>query len=263
MKRLVISVGIMLMLSSIIFAQKKKATVAKTSIVTNPVITTPKINDKDFKALTWRNIGPYRGGRSTAICGVPDQIYTFYMGSTGGGVWKTIDGGNKWNNISDGYFNTGSVGAIQVAWSDPNVVVVGMGEAPVRGVMTSHGDGVYKSTDAGVTWNHIGLKNVRQISKIRIHPEDPNIMYVGAQGSPYQPTADRGVFRTKDGGKTWEKVLFVDENSGVSDLSMDMKNPRVLYAAFWDHQRLPWYVRSGGKGSSIWKSTDGGDTWKN
>ncbi|MBK7437818.1 MAG: glycosyl hydrolase [Saprospiraceae bacterium] len=262
MKRLVISVGIMLMLSSIIFAQKKKATVAKTSIVTNPVITTPKINDKDFNALTWRNIGPYRGGRSTAICGVPDQIYTFYMGSTGGGVWKTIDGGNKWNNISDGYFNTGSVGAIQVAWSDPNVVVVGMGEAPVRGVMTSHGDGVYKSTDAGVTWNHIGLKNVRQISKIRIHPEDPNIMYVGAQGSPYQPTADRGVFRTKDGGKTWEKVLFVDENSGVSDLSMDMKNPRVLYAAFWDHQRLPWYVRSGGKGSSIWKSTDGGDTWK-
>ncbi len=219
-------------------------------------------DEKIFKALKWRNIGPYRGGRSTAICGVVDQLYTFYMGTTGGGLWKTTDGGNKWNNISDGFFKTGSVGAIDVSWSDPNVVVAGMGESPVRGVMTSHGDGVYKSTDAGTTWSHLGLEKVRQISRVRIHPENPDLIYVAAQGSPYQPTADRGVFRSKDGGKSWEKILFVDENSGVSDLSIDMKNPRVLYAAFWDLQRQPWYIRSGGPGSSIWKSTDGGDTWK-
>jgi hypothetical protein len=184
------------------------------------------------------------------------------MGSTGGGLWKTEDGGSHWKNISDGFFKTGSVGAIQVAHSDPNVVLVGMGEAPIRGVMTSHGDGVYKSTDAGATWTNLGLSQVRQISKVRIHPQDANLIYVAAQGSPYVPTVERGVFRTKDGGKNWEKILFVNDSSGACDLSMDMRNPRVLYAAFWDHQRLPWYIRSGGKGSSIWKSTDGGDTWK-
>lgn len=247
-----------------VFAQKKKMVKApdatKSQILAEPL--TFPFDEKNFKALKWRNIGPFRGGRSTAVCGVTGQDYTFYMGTTGGGLWKTTDGGTRWVNISDGFFKTGSVGAIDVSWSDPNVVLVGMGESPVRGVMTSHGDGVYKSTDAGATWSHLGLDKVRQISRVRIHPENPDLIYVAAQGSPYQPTADRGVYRSKDGGKSWEKILFVDENSGVSDLSMDMKNPRILYAAFWDLQRQPWYIRSGGPGSGIWKSTDGGDTWK-
>lgn len=245
-------------------AQKKKVNKAElnSKVQTQPEPAGFPFDEKNFKALKWRNIGPYRGGRSTAICGVIDQLYTFYMGTTGGGLWKTTDGGNRWINISDGYFNTGSVGAIDVSWSDPNVVVAGMGESPVRGVMTSHGDGVYRSTDAGATWSHTGLDKVRQISRVRIHPENPELMYVAAQGSPYMPTKDRGVYRSKDGGKSWDKILFVDENSGVSDLSMDMKNPRILYAAFWDLQRQPWYIRSGGPGSGIWKSTDGGDTWK-
>ena len=254
---------ILLLLSILSVSAQKKNQIKPAPTVavdaTKPQIT---IDDKQFKALKWRNIGPFRGGRSTAICGLPDEVNTYYMGSTGGGVWKTMDGGQSWRNISDGYFNTGSVGAIQVSWSDPNVVYVGMGESPIRGVMTSHGDGVYKSTDAGLSWAHLGLKNVRQISRVRIHPQNSDLVYVAAQGSPYQATSDRGIYRSSDGGKTWDKKLFVDENSGASDLSMDMKNPRVLYAAFWDHQRLPWYVRSGGKGSSIWKSTDGGDTWK-
>lgn len=215
-----------------------------------------------FQAMKWRNVGPFRGGRSTTVCGVPTQPYTFYMGSVGGGVWKTEDGGGTWRNISDGHLKTGSVGSIAVAPSDPNVVYVGMGEAPIRGVMTSHGDGVYKSTDGGKTWEHIGLSEVRHISKIRIHPENPDVVFIGAQGSPYQATQERGVFRSIDGGASWEKVLFVDENSGVSDLSMDMNNPRVLYAAFWDHQRLPWKMRSGGEGSGIWKSVDGGSSWE-
>ncbi len=212
-------------------------------------------------AMKWRNIGPFRGGRSTTVCGVPSNTLVYYMGTTGGGVWKTEDGGGTWRNISDGYLKTGSVGAIAVAPSDPNVMYVGMGEAPIRGVMTSHGDGVYKSTDGGKSWKHIGLNKVRQISRIRIHPDDPDVVYVAAQGSPYQPTEDRGVYKSVDGGRNWEKVLFVDQRSGVSDLSMDQVNPRILYAAFWDHQRLPWKMVSGGEGSGIWKSTDGGEHW--
>ncbi len=213
-------------------------------------------------AMKWRNIGPFRGGRSTTVCGVPSQPHVFYMGTTGGGVWKTTDGGGVWRNVSDGFFQTGSVGAIAVAESDPNVIYVGMGEAPIRGVMTSHGDGVYKSTDGGKSWRHVGLKQVRQISRVRVHPANSDIVYVAAQGSPYTPTEDRGVYRSMDGGESWEKVLFVNEKSGVSDMSMDMTNPRILYAAFWEHQRLPWKMVSGGTGSSIWKSKDGGDNWE-
>ncbi|MEL6650137.1 MAG: glycosyl hydrolase [Bacteroidota bacterium] len=218
--------------------------------------------DSFFQAMKWRNVGPFRGGRSTAVCGVPGQPDLYYMGTVGGGLWRTQDGGQSWRNLTDGQLQTGSVGAVAVAASDPNVIYLGMGEAPVRGVMTSHGDGVYKSTDAGQTWQHVGLSKVRQISKIRIHPTDPNTLYVAAQGSPYAPTAERGVYRSTDGGQNWEKVLFVDERTGVSDLSMDASNPRILYAAFWEHQRLPWQVVSGGPGSSIWKSTDGGENWQ-
>lgn len=214
-----------------------------------------------YNALEWRNIGPFRGGRATAVAGVVQDPMTYYMGATGGGVWKTDDAGKSWKNISDGFFNTGSVGAIAVSESDPNVVYVGMGEAPVRGVMTSHGDGVYKSTDAGQTWEHLGLNMTRQISKIAVHPDNPDVVFVGAQGSPYGANEERGIYRSTDGGKNWTKVHYVDANSGISDLSMDMKNPRIIYAAYWDHRRFPWKVQSGGPGSGIWKSSDGGDTW--
>lgn len=214
-----------------------------------------------YNAMEWRNIGPFRGGRATAVAGVVQDPLTYYMGATGGGVWKTDDAGKTWSNISDGFFNTGSVGAIAVAESDPNVIYVGMGEAPVRGVMTSHGDGVYKSTDAGQTWEHIGLDRTRHISKIAVHPDNSDVVFVAAQGSPYGATAERGIYRSTDGGANWTQVHFVDENSGVSDLSMDMTNPRIIYAAYWDHRRFPWKVQSGGPGSGIWKSTDGGDSW--
>ena len=215
-----------------------------------------------FQVGEWRDIGPFRGGRSTASTGITGNDQIYYMGTTGGGLWKTEDAGISWKNISDGYFETGSVGAVAVSESDNNIVLVGMGESPVRGVMTSSGDGVYKSLDGGDTWVHLGLENTKHISQVRIHPSDPNIIYVSAQGSPYGDTKERGIYRTFDGGKNWENILFIDPSSGAVDLAMDYTNPRVLYASFWDHQRLPWYVRSGGKGSGIWKSNDGGDTWK-
>jgi len=210
----------------------------------------------------WRNIGPFRGGRSTASTGITTDNQTYFMGTTGGGLWKTTDAGLSWDNVSDGYFSTGSVGAVSVSESDNNIVVVGMGESPVRGVMTSSGDGVYKSRDGGNTWEHLGLEKTKHISQIIIHPNNPDIMYTAAQGSPYDGTTERGIYKTTDGGATWEKVLFVDKMSGANDLAMDYNNPRVLYASFWDHQRLPWYVRSGGNGSGIWKTTDGGENWK-
>ena len=218
--------------------------------------------DKQFSSLQFRNIGPFRGGRSNAVCGVMGDAQTYYMGTTGGGVWKTSDAGITWRNISDGHFKSGSVGAIAVAASDPNVIYVGMGEHAVRGVMTSHGDGVYKSTDAGNTWKHVGLPNSRHIAAIRIHPKDPEHVYVAVQGALYGPSADRGVYRSTDGGANWEKILYINETTGAADLSMDAHNPRILYAGMWDHQRTPWQIRSGGEGSGIHKSIDGGKTWK-
>ena len=249
-----------------------KYTLIILSFILSIVAMTPVENRKKNKKQTvdsllleigeWRNIGPFRGGRSTASTGITGNDQIYYMGTTGGGVWKTEDAGTTWFNISDGYFETGSVGAVAVSESDNNIVVVGMGESPVRGVMTSSGDGVYKSFDAGQTWEHIGLENTKHISQVRIHPTDPDIIYVSAQGSPYASTEDRGIYVTTDGGKSWEKILYVDGFSGANDLAMDYNNPRILYAAFWDHQRLPWYVRSGGQGSGIWKTVDGGETWK-
>jgi len=221
-----------------------------------------QIDESQFQAMEWRNIGPFRGGRSNAATGVPSQPGTYYFGSVGGGVWKTTDSGETWNNVTDGFLNTASVGAVAVAPSDPNVIYVGMGEHAIRGVMTSHGDGVYKSTDAGRTWSHLGLPHSRAISRIRIHPSDPDHVYVGVQGAPYGATEERGVYRSMDGGAEWKQVLFVNETAGVSDLDMDPSNPRILYAAFWDHLRTPWEVRSGGDGSGLHKSTDGGDTWE-
>lgn len=238
-------------------AQRKKS---KSAAAPAPAKTTTL--DDHFAPLVWRSIGPYRGGRSVAAVGVVGDPLTYYMGNTGGGVWKTKDAGVTWNNISDGYFKTGSVGAIAVADSDPNVVYVGMGEHAPRGVTTSYGDGVYKSTDAGKTWKHMGLELTRHISDIRVHPNNPDIVYVAAQGALHGAAPERGVYKSTDGGATWNKVLYVDENTGCSDLSMDMTNPRILYAAMWDHRRLPWQVISGGKGSGLYKSTDSGATWE-
>ena len=215
-----------------------------------------------YQSMRWRNVGPFRGGRSVAAAGVPGDRLTYYMGTAGGGVWKTADGGISWRPVTDGFVGTSSVGAVAVAESDPNVVYAGMGEHSIRGVTTSHGDGVYRSTDAGRTWTHMGLAPTRAISRIRIHPSDPDLVYVAAQGSPFSPTPERGIYRSTDGGENWELVLHVDENTGASDLAMDRTNPRILYASMWDHDREPWYIRSGGPGSGFWKSTDGGDTWE-
>jgi len=219
-------------------------------------------NKDTFSSLKWRNIGPFRGGRSVASTGVVGQPGTYYMGSTGGGVWKTMDNGLTWKNISDGFFKTGTVGAIAVSESDPNVVVVGMGEHAARGVMTSMGDGVYRSTDAGKTWNHIGLELSRHISDVIIHPSNPELIYVAVQGAQYGDTEERGIYRSEDGGNTWEKVFYVDKRTGASSLSMDMTNPRILYAAMWEHRRYPWTMESGGERSGLYKSIDGGSNWE-
>jgi photosystem II stability/assembly factor-like uncharacterized protein len=214
-----------------------------------------------FQPLKYRLIGPFRGGRSVCATGVPGDPLTYYMGTTGGGVWKTEDAGQHWNNVSDGYFGTGSVGAIAVAPSRPNTVYVGMGEHAPRAVMTSHGDGIYKSTDGAKTWTHLGLEETQHISRILIHPENPDIVYVAAQGQLYGRNEERGIYKTTDGGKSWKKVLYVNDRTGGSELSMDFSDPNILYAAMWEHQRLPWKVISGGPGSGLYKSMDGGESW--
>lgn len=214
-----------------------------------------------MEGMRFRCIGPFRGGRVTAVAGVRGQRNVAWQGATGGGVWKTTDGGTSWEAVSDRDLKTGSVGAVAVAESDPNVVWVGMGEAPIRGNV-SHGDGVWRSTDAGRTWKHLGLAATQQISALRVHPKDPDVAWVAAQGKVWGPSEERGIYRTKDGGRTWTRVLFVDANTGASDLSVDPSNPRILYAGMWQVVRRPWELVSGGPGSSLFRSDDGGDTWK-
>ena len=217
--------------------------------------------DSVFKPVKWRSIGPFRGGRSVAGTGVVGDPRTYYMGTTGGGVWKTDNMGITWRNVSDGYFKTGSVGAITVAESDPNVVYVGMGEHAIRGVMTHSGDGMYRSTDAGKTWKKIGLDSTRHIARILVDPKNPDIVFVAAQGALYGPSRTRGVYKSTDGGATWRSTLYVDEKTGAAELAMDASNPRIMYAAMWEHGRLPWQIKSGGPGSGLYKSTDAGETW--
>ncbi len=211
-------------------------------------------------ALEWRCIGPVRGGRVVAVAGDPVDPATFYFGACAGGVWKTTDAGTYWRNVSDGFFNTAAVGAIAVADSDPNVIYAGMGESCIRLDIT-HGDGVYRSTDAGQSWQHLGLADTRHIARVRIHPRDPDTVYVAALGHAFGPNRERGVFRSRDGGRSWDQVLFRDEDTGAADLAMDPRNPRVLYASLWQARRTFWNMTSGGPGSGIFKSTDGGDTW--
>jgi photosystem II stability/assembly factor-like uncharacterized protein len=227
-----------------------------------PAFAKDSVNPELFSALKWREIGPWRGGRVTAVTGVPGKPRLYYMGAAGGGVWKTENAGISWQNISDDDFNVGTIGAIAVAESDNNVIYVGTGEAPIRGVTTSHGDGMYKSTDAGATWKHIGLSEAGQISRVIVHPKNPDLVYVGVQGQIWGPTEKRGVYRSSDGGETWEAVLQVDDETGATDISMDPTNPRILYAAMWEHGRKPWFIKSGGTAGGIFKSTDSGDTWE-
>jgi photosystem II stability/assembly factor-like uncharacterized protein len=211
-------------------------------------------------SLRFRLVGPFRGGRSITVTGVPSQPNVYYFGSVGGGVFKTTDGGVSWLPVSDGQFKTGSVGAIAVADSDPNVVYAGMGESCVRGNAT-HGDGVYKSVDAGKTWKNIGLQDSYHIGAVRVHPKNADVVYVAALGHLWGPNGMRGVYRTTDGGASWKQVLKRSDTAGAVDLAMDPANPRVLYAAFWEISRKPWRMDSGGPGSGLFKSTDGGDTW--
>jgi photosystem II stability/assembly factor-like uncharacterized protein len=220
----------------------------------------PRIDSTQFRALRWREIGPFRGGRVTAVAGHDDQPYVYYFGATGGGVWKTTDGGIAWFPVSDSAFRSGSIGAIAVAPSDPNVVYVGTGESPLRGDV-SPGDGAYRSRDGGKTWARIGLQDAGQIADLEVHPQDANLVYAAVLGHVFGPNPTRGVFRSRDGGQTWQKILFKSDSAGAIDLSLDPSNPRVLYAAFWQAQRGPWFMSSGGAGSGLWKTTDGGDTW--
>ena len=213
-----------------------------------------------ISTMHWRSIGPFRGGRVVAVAGDHRDRNTFYFGGVAGGVWKTTDGGTYWRNVSDGFFRTSSVGALAVADSDPAVIYAGMGEACIRSDVSA-GDGVYRSNDHGKSWTHLGLDDTRHISRVRVHPNDPDLVYVAALGHAFGPNKQRGVFRSEDGGKRWEHILFKSEDSGAIDLSMDPQNPRILFAAFWQVRRTPWGLDSAGPESGLWRSIDGGDTW--
>ncbi|RZS96579.1 WD40/YVTN/BNR-like repeat-containing protein [Cecembia calidifontis] len=217
-------------------------------------------DEKLYDAVQWRLVGPHRGGRSAAVAGVASERNTFYFGATGGGVWKTTDGGRTWGNISDGYFG-GSIGAVAVAESDPNIIYVGGGEKTVRGNV-SYGYGFWRSNDAGKTWEHLGMEETRFVSRIRIHPTNPDVVYAAVLGDIFKPTDLRGVYKSTDGGKTWSRKLFTNPQAGAVDLILDPNNPEVLYATTWEVKRTPFSLESGGPGSKMFKSTDGGETWK-
>lgn len=229
------------------------------AVLPEDVLSQVDIDQSVYKGMEFRSIGPYRGGRSAAVTGVVGQPMTYYFGSTGGGVWKSRDGGQSWKNVSDGFFG-GSIGAVAVSAWDPNVVYVGGGEKTVRGNV-SHGYGMWRSTDAGKTWRQIGLEDSRHISRIRIHPRDPDVVYAAVMGHLFGPNEQRGVYRSRDGGDTWERIHFISPEVGAVDIAMDPTNPRILFASMWRILRTPYSLESGGEGSGIWKSTDGGDTW--
>jgi photosystem II stability/assembly factor-like uncharacterized protein len=239
-------------------AQRQSPTVFRPPARVAPF--TGSVDPKLLSGLRYRSIGPARGGRVTTVTGVPSQPFTFYMGSTGGGVWKTVDAGQNWINVTDGQIGVGSMGAIDVSQSDPNTVYIGTGSDGFRSNV-SIGDGVYKSTDAGKTWAHVGLREVGNIGGIRVHPSDPNTAFVAAIGNPFKPNAERGLFRTKDGGKSWQKVLFVSDSTGAVDVEFQPGNPSVVLAAMWRAERKPWTIISGAREGGIYRSTDGGDTW--
>ena len=222
--------------------------------------TAQQVEPSTYGGLKWRLVGPFRGGRVITVAGVPSQPNTYYFGAVAGGVWKTTDGGNTWDPLFEKQ-SVSSIGAIAISDSDPNVIYAGTGEACIRGNI-SHGDGVYKSTDAGKTWTNVGLRDSRHIGDVIIHPTDPNIVYVAALGHAYGPNTERGVFRTRDGGKSWEKVLYLDDRTGAIEIVFDPKNPHVLFASMWEGWRTPWMLNSGGAKDGLYRSTDEGSTWK-
>ena len=233
-------------------AQKKNTAAAKP---------TTTFDDKLYNGLEWRSIGPFRGGRSASVTGVPGKPNLYYFGATGGGVWRTTDAGNSWENISDGFFG-GSIGAVAVSEWDNNVIYVGGGEKTVRGNV-SYGYGMWKSVDAGKTWTHLGLKESRHIPRVRIHPKNPDVVYAAVLGDLFKSSEERGVYKSIDGGKTWKKTLFANADAGAVDLCFDPNNARIMYASTWRIRRTPYSLESGGEGSAMWKSTDGGETWTN
>ncbi len=220
----------------------------------------PVYDERFYDQLEWRNIGPMRGGRSLGASGSPGRPNEYYFGATGGGLWKTVDGGNEWTAVTDGQLTSSSVGAVAVAETNPDVVYIGMGEVQLRGSITQ-GDGVYKTTDGGKTWRHLGLEETQAIARVRVHPTDPDIVYVAALGHPYGENEERGVYRSTDGGNNWEKVLYVSDEAGAVDLIIDRTNPDVLYASTWQVYRKAWKMWGGGPDSRLFKSLDGGDTW--
>ena len=260
---------LVLLSTTLVFSQQKRSRNTDAAQKAAPAATSSaKDDDKDdkndgdplFKGMKYRSIGPFRGGRSLTAAGIPGDPTTYYFGSTGGGVWKSTDGANTWSPIFD-KDGAPSIGSIAVAVSDPNVVYVGTGEACIRGNI-SQGDGVWKSLDAGKSWKSIGLKDSRAIGKVIVNPRNPDIVFVAALGHPYGPNTERGVFRSIDGGKTWDKVLYKDENTGAIDVAFDPQNPNILFASLWEAHRTPWTLSSGGPGSGIYRSTDSGATWK-
>ncbi|HOO10105.1 MAG TPA: glycosyl hydrolase, partial [Cyclobacteriaceae bacterium] len=234
-------------------AQRKKG-----SVQANPSGAL-SFNQEYYEGIRWRELGPFRGGRSVTVTGVVGDPNTYYFGGVGGGVWKSEDAGQTWFNITDKYFG-GTIGAVAVSESDPNVVYVGEGEQGVRSNVSS-GWGVWKSTDAGTTWKHIGLTDSKHIGRIRIHPKNPDLVYVAAMGNLWKPNNMRGVYRSKDGGATWERVLYINDKAGAVDLTFDPNNARILYASTWNITRNGYRMDSGGSDSKLWKSIDGGDTW--
>ncbi|MBV6522610.1 MAG: hypothetical protein MNPFHGCM_02758 [Gemmatimonadaceae bacterium] len=253
-------------LSSASAQRTRTSAPASTASPANPpysasLYTDPKATSANFKALRWRNVGPMRGGRAVAVAGDPSKPFVFYFGAVNGGVWKTTNGGQSWTNITDDKSDISSVGAVAVAPSDPNVIYVGTGESQLREDLT-FGTGMYRSTDGGSTWQHLGLEDAQQITDVVVDPRDPDRAFVSAIGHAFGPNAERGVFRTTDGGRTWKKVLFIDDSTGAQDLSMDPSNPRIVYAAMYRFQRTPWSMNAGGGRSGLWKTIDGGDTWK-
>lgn len=243
-------------------AQKKSSVKKQENVAATSSAVSSSVPDSNLiSSLEWRHIGPFRGGRSCAVTGVPGKPNLFYFGATGGGVWKTYDGGRTWENISDGYFG-GSIGSITVAPSDHNVIYVGGGEKTVRGNVSA-GSGVWKSEDAGKTWVFCGLKNSRHIGRVRVHPTNPDIVYVAVMGDLFKDSDERGVYKSTDGGKTWKKTLYTNAAAGAVDLCIDPANHRIIYTTTWNVRRTPYSLSSGGDGSALWKSTDGGETWAN
>ena len=243
---------LLLLMAGPVMAQKKNIAAAKP---------TTTFDDKLYHGLEWRSIGPFRGGRSASVTGVPGKPNLYYFGATGGGVWRTTDAGNSWENISDGFFG-GSIGAVAVSEWDNNVIYVGGGEKTVRGNV-SYGYGMWKSVDAGKTWTHLGLKESRHIPRVRIHPKNPDVVYAAVLGDLFKSSEERGVYKSIDGGKNWKRTLFANADAGAVDLCFDPNNARIMYASTWRIRRTPHSLESGGEGSAMWKSTDGGETWTN